>query len=108
MTAEVLTTRSSADWLERLHSEEVPCAPVLRREDLLSDPQIAANQLIVELDHPHAGRIRQTRPAARFDRTPAEIGRPAPLLGEHTDELLSKLGLERLEIESLRKQGVVS
>ncbi|MEE8580183.1 MAG: CoA transferase [Myxococcota bacterium] len=108
MTAEVLVTRSSHEWLERLNAEQVPCAPVLRREDLLDDPQIAANELIVELEHPHAGRIRQPRPAARFDHTPAEIRRPAPLLGEHTDELLSNLGVSAAEIAVLRREGVVS
>ena len=108
MTAEVLETRSSSEWLQRLHAEDVPCAPVLSREDLLTDSQIAANELIVECDHPHAGRIRQPRPAARFDQTPAEIRRPAPLLGEHTDELLAEIGLSTQEIAELREQGVVS
>ena len=66
LTAEVLTTRTSAEWLARLDAEQVPCAPVLSRKDLLTDPQIAANQLIVESEHPSLGRMRQPRPAARF------------------------------------------
>jgi crotonobetainyl-CoA:carnitine CoA-transferase CaiB-like acyl-CoA transferase len=108
MTAEVLQTRTSADWLRRLRAANVPCAPVLRREDLLTDPQIAANQLIVESEHPHAGPMRQTRPAARFEHTPADQRRPAPLLGEHTDEVLREIGLSAAEIGQLRTERVVA
>jgi len=108
MTAAVLRTRSSAEWLQRLRAHRVPCAPVLSREDLLSDPQIAANELIVESNHPHAGRMRQTRPAARFARTPATLRRPAPLLGEHTNEILAELGCDGAEVAELRAAKVVA
>jgi crotonobetainyl-CoA:carnitine CoA-transferase CaiB-like acyl-CoA transferase len=107
LTAEVLATGTSAEWLARLGAEDVPCAPVLRREDLLSDPQIMANGLIVESEHPHAGRMRQARPAARFEKTPAGFRQPAPLLGEHTDEILKELGLSGAELAELRASGVV-
>jgi crotonobetainyl-CoA:carnitine CoA-transferase CaiB-like acyl-CoA transferase len=107
LTAEVLQTATSAEWLQRLRAEGVPCAPVLRREDLLTDPQIAANELIVESEHPHAGRMRQTRPAARFEKTPAAPHRPAPLLGEHTDEVLREIGLGAADIDRLRRERVV-
>jgi len=108
LTAEVLKTRTSAEWLARLDAEQVPCAPILNREDLLTDPQIAANALIVESEHPHAGRMRQARPAARFDRTPAELRSPAPLLGEHTEAVLTELGLSLEQLETLRAGGVVA
>ena len=105
--ASVLKTRSSEEWLERLDAAQVPCAPILSRRDLLDDPQIAANELIVESDHPHAGRIRQTRPAARFDRTPAAIVRPAPTLGEHSREILEESGFDASEISELARAGIV-
>jgi len=107
LTAEVLRTGTSAEWLHRLRREGVPCAPVLARADLLTDPQIAANQLIVESEHPHAGPMRQTRPAARFDKTPADLRRPAPLLGEHTEEVLREIGLAAADISELRSEGVI-
>jgi NAD(P)-dependent dehydrogenase (short-subunit alcohol dehydrogenase family) len=90
---EVFATGYSADWLARLDAAQVPCAPVLTRRELLSDPQIAANGLIVEFDQPALGRVRQARPAARFDRTPSGAPGPAPGLGEHTQAILRELGL---------------
>ncbi|MBI3246033.1 MAG: CoA transferase [Deltaproteobacteria bacterium] len=109
LVAEVLKTRTSAEWLARLDAEQVPCAPILSREDLLTDPQIAVNELIVESDHPHVGRLRQTRPAARFDVTSPELLRiPAPKLGEHTDMVLSELGLSSEQIAALREAGVAA
>jgi crotonobetainyl-CoA:carnitine CoA-transferase CaiB-like acyl-CoA transferase len=107
MTQEVLRERASAEWLERLDAEDVPCAPVLRRKDVISHPQIQANETVVELDHPAAGRLRQARPAARFSKTPAEIRTGGPLLGEHTEEVLESLGYARTAIEELRAAGVI-
>ncbi|HEY6421191.1 MAG TPA: CoA transferase [Candidatus Binataceae bacterium] len=103
-----LATMASAEALARLDAEQVPSAPILSREDLLTDPQIAANELIVESEHPHAGRMRQPRPAARFERTPAAITRHAPLLGEHTDEVLAQIGIAPEQVAGLRASGVIA
>jgi len=107
LTAEILATKTSAEWLEMLEANDVPCAPVLSREEVIRDPQVAANELIVESDHPHAGPMRQPRPAARFDATPSDLRRPAPLLGEHTDEILRELGISAQAAADLRSSGVV-
>ena len=109
MTAEVLKERPSAEWLERLDTEQVPSAPVNRKPDVLADPQVHANDLIVESDHPHAGHMRQARPAARFEGTPTELLRqPAPLLGEQTDAVLADLGLSAARLAELREAGTIS
>ena len=109
MTAEVLKERSSAEWLERLDAEQVPCAPVNRKEDVLTDPQVLANNLIVESEHPHAGKMRQARPAARFEGTPSELLRqPAPLLGEQTDAILTELGLSSQKLVELHAAGTIA
>jgi crotonobetainyl-CoA:carnitine CoA-transferase CaiB-like acyl-CoA transferase len=104
LTAEVLLTRSSAEWLSRLDDHGVPCAPVLERHEVFEHEQVRINEMVSEYDHPVAGRIRQPRPAARFDKTPAAINRHAPVLGEHTAELLAEL---ELDVDELAAQGVV-
>ncbi len=106
--AEVFRGGSTAHWLAQLGAEQVPCAPILERHELLSNAQIAANQLIEEVDHPQAGRIRQTRPAARFDRTPSRIRGFAPTLGQHTDEVLTEIGVDAAELASLRARGTIA
>jgi crotonobetainyl-CoA:carnitine CoA-transferase CaiB-like acyl-CoA transferase len=105
---EVLRTDTTAHWLERLGVEQVPCAPILECHELLTDAQVAANELIEEVDHPQVGRIRHIRPAARFDRTPARVRGFAPTLGQHTDEVLAEIGLEESELAALRTAGTIA
>ncbi|MBO78077.1 MAG: hypothetical protein CMQ22_00730 [Gammaproteobacteria bacterium] len=107
MTAEVLATNSSEFWLAQLDAQGVPCAPVLSREDVLTHPQIEANGLLGEYEHPIAGRIRQPRPAALFDQTPAAIRRHAPGLGEHNAEVLEELGYNEQRRQQLIDAGVI-
>ncbi len=107
LTGAVLATNTSAFWLEKLDAHGVPCAPVLDRAGILQHEQVLANELIDEYDHPIAGRVRQPRPAARFDKTPAMIRRPAPGLGEHSREILLDLGYAEDEVNGLIARGVL-
>lgn len=93
MLAEVLRHRSNIEWLVRLGAEDVPCAPVLDRESLLTHPQILENEILSESVHPIGGEMRQPRPAEQFSETPSEIRLPAPELGEHTEELRREVGV---------------
>jgi crotonobetainyl-CoA:carnitine CoA-transferase CaiB-like acyl-CoA transferase len=106
-TAEVLRTNGSAHWLARLEAEGVPCAPILSRHEIPEDPQVKANALLVESVHPLAGPMREPRPAACFQATPAALRRPAPGLGEHGDELLAELGVDAAQRAALRDAGVL-
>jgi len=108
LTADAIATLSTAEALARLDAEQVPCARVNSRAEVLTDPQVLANQLIVDSVHPHAGRMRNPRPAPRFSATPAAIRSPAPILGEHTDAILAMIGLDAASIAELRTSGVVA
>ena len=101
----ILRERPSKDWLDRLESHDVPCAPVLTRREMLTHPQVRANGVIVESTHPEAGRLRQTRSPARFSRTEAEHRRGAPVLGAHTREVLGEHGFDRDAIAALEASG---
>lgn len=101
MLQEILRHRTSAEWLRLLDEHGVPCAPILRREQVYLHEQVKANDLMREFDHPEVGRVRQPRPAARFDQTPEGIAGPAPRLGEHNREILESLGYEPSRIEVL-------
>ena len=107
LMAEVLKTRSSAEWLARLDAEQVPCAPALRRDEVMHNEQVIANELIVESEHPHVGRMRMPRPPARFEETPAELRLPAPALGEHTQAVLKEFGVSAEQLAELQAADII-
>ncbi|KKL57219.1 hypothetical protein LCGC14_2237590, partial [marine sediment metagenome] len=102
----VIKTDSAENWLERLADESVPCAPVLTRTQVLAHPQVQANDLLVEYDHPQAGIIRQTRGPARFSATPTQPWHGAPSLGQDTMALLAGCGYSSDDLQTLVQSGV--
>ena len=98
--------RSSEEWLELLESRGVPAAPVRFVEELFDDPQVVANGLVADLEHPEAGPVKMVGTMANFSETPLET-RPPAVLGQHTDEVLSELGYSREEIRQWREQGII-
>jgi crotonobetainyl-CoA:carnitine CoA-transferase CaiB-like acyl-CoA transferase len=107
LTGDVLLRRPSAEWLDRLTKADVPCAPVLTRNEVIRHPHVQAMEIVEEVEHPQAGHLRQARNAARFSATPAAIRYPAPALGEHTQDILAELGYSAGDIAELRTQGAL-
>ena len=108
LTQQALLTKSAHEWLEILEAAGVPCAPVLTRAEMIRHAQVEASGIVIETEHPHAGRLRQARNAARFGVTVPEIRYGAPHLGEHTMDILAELGYDTGQRQRLLKDGVVS
>jgi crotonobetainyl-CoA:carnitine CoA-transferase CaiB-like acyl-CoA transferase len=98
-------TRDELD--AKLSAHEVPVGIVRRLEELHEDPQVRANGTLLERELPGAGRVREPRPAARFDGALPQPGPPAPALGEHGEEILAEAGFAAEEIAALRVAGVI-
>jgi crotonobetainyl-CoA:carnitine CoA-transferase CaiB-like acyl-CoA transferase len=101
----VLGTRDAADWLAAFEAAGVPAGPVHSIGDALSHPQTRARGMVVELDHPQAGRTAAIGPPLKFSATPASVTRAAPLLGEHTREVLREHGWGDAAIDALIDGG---
>jgi crotonobetainyl-CoA:carnitine CoA-transferase CaiB-like acyl-CoA transferase len=103
-----IRTYPTKELIERMAAEDVPVGPVLTLEELDADPQIQHNDAILEFEHPTAGRFRQARPAARFDKTPQDPNRRLPPLhGEHTEEILRGLGYADADLERMQNEGLI-
>ena len=98
---EYIGKSTTAEWLERLDAADVPCAPILRRGEIITNDQVVARGLIEELDQPTVGRVRQPKPAAIFDVNKTQIGGPAPRVGEHSRAVLRDLGYGDGAIDAL-------
>ncbi|MEE4298813.1 MAG: CoA transferase [Pseudomonadales bacterium] len=105
LTAEAIREWDAETLLARFEAEEVPSAPLLSRMDLMEHPQITENGSVDRSAWPGFGEVRQARPAARFDRTPAVIRAPAPQLGQHSREILAMLGYDDDRIAELLAAG---
>jgi len=91
----------TAELVERAHRENVPLASVNDLDEFLHDPQVIANETVLAIPHEEAGDIRVLRSAPRFSRTPSDVRRPPPMLGEHTEEVLREAGLDDEAIATL-------
>ena len=97
-----------ADLLAALKDAGVPAAAVRTITEALADPQLAAREMVVPLEHVAAGSIRVLGTPIKLSATPASIRTPPPSLGQHTDAILSEVGLSAEEIQALRRAGAIS
>jgi crotonobetainyl-CoA:carnitine CoA-transferase CaiB-like acyl-CoA transferase len=108
MLEEIFRTRTSADWLERLRTADVPAAPVNNVDAAFAEPPVAEREMIVEYDHPQVGKVRLPGNPIKMSGMGETISRPAPMLDEHTDEVLKALlKLSADEVAGLRKDGAI-
>jgi len=105
---EMFRSRDNETWLRLLNEAEVPCAPIQTIDQVFAAPQVRHRNMLVQVEHPTAGNVRMAGIPVKFSVTPASIRLPPPLLGQHTEEVLSSwLGINTTEIELLKRKKVI-
>ena len=104
---QIFLTKTRDEWFEFLTKANVPVGKVLEINEVFSDPQIIHRRMLIEIDHPEFGKVRQVGIPIKMSDTPGEIRTLGTSIGRHTNEVLSWLGYSSAEIERLREEGVV-
>lgn len=95
------------DWLRRLTEKDVPAAPINTLDEVFADPQVKTYGFPIQIEHPQMGTMKLVGNAVDMSRTPPRIERPPPVLGEHTEKILSDLGYDSAAIAEFRRQGAI-
>ena len=103
-----LARLGSAEWLAKLEAAGVPAGPVLDINQMHRDAQTLAREMVVEVNHPKAGKVKTLGLPVKFSGTPGKVAGPAPTLGQHTREVLAEYGFAEAEIEKLIATGAVA
>ena len=106
--AEIFRTKTRDEWFDLLSQNEICAAKVYNLDEVPTDPQLLHRNMVVELDHPTFGKVRQAGISVKLSDTPGTIRSFAPLPGQHTDEVLMNLGHSKERIKELRNEGVIA
>ena len=101
----ITAQRPRSHWLAVLEANDIPCGPINDYAQVFADPQVVAREMVVEVEHPTLGHLKTLGSPIKLSATPPDVGRRAPLLGEHTDEVLAEAGFGENEIAALRRAG---
>ncbi|WP_096188817.1 CaiB/BaiF CoA transferase family protein [Evansella halocellulosilytica] len=107
IVSSILLSKTTAEWIEILDKHNYWAGPVYDYDDLVNDPQVQHNKMIVEMDHPTEGKLKVLGIPIKFNKTPGTYRDHPPLLGEHTKEILARLGYTKEEINELKESQVV-
>lgn len=107
LVQDAVKTNTTDHWLELFSTKDLWCAKVQDFDDLMNDPQVAHNNLIQELDHPKAGRIKVIGMPVEFSETPGTIRLAPPTVGQHTDDILREAGFNDEQIAAFHTEGIV-
>lgn len=108
LLSELFSRKPTETWLEELEEIGIPCGPIQSIEQVVNHPQIQAREMITEIEHPDAGPLLMPSSPVKLSETPSAIEKPAPRLGEHSEEILKDLlGLNDDSIRRLREENVI-
>jgi len=102
-----LVNRTVAELVECCEAVGVPAGPIYGLEQVYTDPQVLAREMVVEVDHPTVGPFKMTGIPYKLSETPGKIKTPPPLLGQHTDEVLKSIGYSEDQITAMRRSGAI-
>jgi len=105
---EAMKAKTTQEWVKELEELKIPCGPVNTIPEVASDPQVAARDMIIEVEHPQSGKFKVVNNPFKFSRTKCQVERASPDMGEHTEDyLVGLLGITEEEIAKLRESGVI-
>ena len=104
----IFRTRTKDEWFRLLSPGDIPITPVYDLDEVFADPQVLHRRMVVDVEHPEIGKVKHVGIPAKFSRTPGEIRSTAPLPGQHTNEILARLGYSEERIGELRGMGAAS
>ena len=105
---ETMATKTRDEWWEELHDKDIFISKVYSFDEVFSDPQILHRDMVVDIDHPSTGKVKQVGISIKLSDTPGEVRSLPALLGEHTEELMTAIGYSTQEIEELQKTGDIA
>ena len=105
--SDIIITKNGEEWLKILTDAGVPCGPIYTMDKIFTDPQVLHRQMLKEVDHPKVGKVKVTGVPIKLSDTPGEVETAPPILGQHTQEILTELGFSDKDIKKLRQEKVI-
>jgi CoA:oxalate CoA-transferase len=104
---EAMKMKTTKDWLREFEAVGIVCGPMNNIDKVAADPQVTARQMIIEVHHPEAGNFKVVNSPIKLSRTPCNVERASPDLGEHTEEILKEfLGVQPEHYDKLKDLGI--
>jgi crotonobetainyl-CoA:carnitine CoA-transferase CaiB-like acyl-CoA transferase len=103
----ITSLKPRGHWLALFDAHDIPCGPINDYAQVFADPQVQAREMVVEIEHPTLGSLRTLGSPIKLSATPPDVRRRAPMLGEHTNEVLTAAGLSDVQIRELRNSGAI-
>jgi len=104
---QLFLTKTRDEWFELLRQKDVPIGKVYSLDEVFTDPQVLHRKMVIEVEHPTEGKVKQVGVAIKLSDTPGKVRSLPPLLGEHTSEILIGLGYSKQRIKQLRREGII-
>jgi len=105
---QLFLTKTRDEWFELLRQKDVPVAKVYSLDEVFADPQVLHREMVIEVDDSAQGKVRQVGIAIKLSDTPGKVRSLSPTLGEHTEELLTGMGYDKLGIDKLHQEGIIA